>query len=152
MLPTLKHSSTLLMKNGPLMQRRPKLFPISTLLRRTRIQVQGRGPKRWTYFEGTIFIIILLLFHMAVLSLEQFFRIQLLLLPNSGPWIRINIVVMIFVNAGGAGYYFFEHAPWNGLYVADLVFPWFVSLVLPVHCSIFHDCASCRATNVLISA
>jgi len=32
---------------------------------------------------------------------------------------------MIFVNDGGGGYWFMEHATWNGLYVADLVFPWF---------------------------
>ena len=34
--------------------------------------------------------------------------------------------VMIFVNYGGGGYWFFEHAAWNGLTVADLVFPMFV--------------------------
>lgn len=33
---------------------------------------------------------------------------------------------MIFVNFGGGGYDFFEHAVWNGLTVADLVFPWFL--------------------------
>ncbi len=33
---------------------------------------------------------------------------------------------MIFVNDGGAGYYFIEHATWDGLYIGDLVFPWFV--------------------------
>ena len=33
---------------------------------------------------------------------------------------------MIFVNYGGGSYYFFNHSPWNGLTVADLVFPWFV--------------------------
>ncbi|KAF2354707.1 protein of unknown function DUF5009, partial [Trinorchestia longiramus] len=37
-----------------------------------------------------------------------------------------TIVLMIFVNYGGGKYYFFKHAPWNGLTVADLVFPWFV--------------------------
>lgn len=31
---------------------------------------------------------------------------------------------MIFVNDGGGFYWFFEHATWNGLLVADLVFPW----------------------------
>lgn len=36
------------------------------------------------------------------------------------------IVLMIFVNYGGGGYYFFDHAPWNGLTVADLLFPWFI--------------------------
>jgi len=33
---------------------------------------------------------------------------------------------MIFVNYGGAGYWYFEHAPWNGLTLADTVFPWFL--------------------------
>ena len=27
---------------------------------------------------------------------------------------RIAITIMIFVNYGGGGYYFFEHARWNG--------------------------------------
>jgi len=31
---------------------------------------------------------------------------------------------MIFVNYGGGGYWFFDHSKWNGLTVADLVFPW----------------------------
>lgn len=30
------------------------------------------------------------------------------------------------VNYGGGGYYFFNHSSWNGLTVADLVFPWFI--------------------------
>lgn len=41
----------------------------------------------------------------------------------------ISLVVMIFVNYGGGGYWFFEHPPWNGLTVADLVFPWFVFIM-----------------------
>ncbi|KAJ8869363.1 hypothetical protein PR048_030938 [Dryococelus australis] len=36
----------------------------------------------------------------------------------------IAIVLMIFVNSGGGGYWFFSHATWNGLTFADLVFPW----------------------------
>ena len=36
----------------------------------------------------------------------------------------ISIALMIFVNDGAGGYYFMEHATWNGLYVADLAFPW----------------------------
>lgn len=35
-------------------------------------------------------------------------------------------MIMIFVNYGGGGYWFFNHSPWNGITVADLVFPWFV--------------------------
>lgn len=33
---------------------------------------------------------------------------------------------MIFVNYGGGGYNFMDHAIWNGLTVGDLVFPWFM--------------------------
>ncbi|XP_067011142.2 heparan-alpha-glucosaminide N-acetyltransferase [Anabrus simplex] len=38
----------------------------------------------------------------------------------------IAIASMIFVNYGGGHYYFFKHSVWNGLTVADLVFPWFL--------------------------
>lgn len=38
----------------------------------------------------------------------------------------IAIVIMIFVNSGGGGYWWIEHATWNGLHIADLVFPWFI--------------------------
>lgn len=33
---------------------------------------------------------------------------------------------MCFVNYDGGGYWFFNHSKWNGLTVADLVFPWYV--------------------------
>jgi len=33
---------------------------------------------------------------------------------------------MIFVNSGGGHYWWIEHATWNGLHIADLVFPWFL--------------------------
>ncbi|XP_072948282.1 heparan-alpha-glucosaminide N-acetyltransferase-like isoform X2 [Epargyreus clarus] len=35
------------------------------------------------------------------------------------------IALMIFVNSGGGGYRIFSHAVWNGITVADVVFPWF---------------------------
>ena len=38
----------------------------------------------------------------------------------------IALSIMIFVNYGGGGYVFFDHSTWNGLTVADLVFPWFI--------------------------
>lgn len=41
----------------------------------------------------------------------------------------LALVVMIFVNYGGGGYWFFQHSYWNGLTVADLVFPWFVFIL-----------------------
>uniref|UniRef100_T1ITK5 Uncharacterized protein n=1 Tax=Strigamia maritima TaxID=126957 RepID=T1ITK5_STRMM len=49
-----------------------------------------------------------------------------------------SLILMIFVNYGGGQYYFFNHSVWNGLTVADLVFPWFiwimgVSMVLSFH-------------------
>ena len=37
----------------------------------------------------------------------------------------ITIALMIFVNDGAGGYWFMEHATWNGLQVADLAFPWY---------------------------
>ncbi|KAG8238434.1 hypothetical protein J437_LFUL002891, partial [Ladona fulva] len=37
----------------------------------------------------------------------------------------VTISFMILVNYGGGKYWFLEHSPWNGLTIADLVFPWF---------------------------
>uniref|UniRef100_A0A6P7H1W1 Heparan-alpha-glucosaminide N-acetyltransferase-like isoform X1 n=1 Tax=Diabrotica virgifera virgifera TaxID=50390 RepID=A0A6P7H1W1_DIAVI len=39
------------------------------------------------------------------------------------------IGLMIFVNYGGGQYWFFKHSVWNGLTIADLVFPWFLWLM-----------------------
>ncbi|XP_016098570.1 heparan-alpha-glucosaminide N-acetyltransferase-like [Sinocyclocheilus grahami] len=41
----------------------------------------------------------------------------------------LSLTVMVFVNYGGGGYWFFQHAPWNGLTVANLVMPWFVFII-----------------------
>ncbi|XP_054289763.1 heparan-alpha-glucosaminide N-acetyltransferase-like [Macrosteles quadrilineatus] len=46
-----------------------------------------------------------------------------------------TIALMIFVNYGGGKFWFFEHSAWNGLTIADVVYPWFawvmgVSLVI----------------------
>lgn len=38
----------------------------------------------------------------------------------------LSLIIMVFVNYGGGGYWFLEHSKWNGLTVADLVFPWFM--------------------------
>lgn len=48
------------------------------------------------------------------------------LCPSLSSWrhISISIVIMIFVNYGAGSYWFLEHATWNGLQLADLVFPW----------------------------
>ncbi|XP_034994000.2 heparan-alpha-glucosaminide N-acetyltransferase-like isoform X3 [Zootoca vivipara] len=40
-----------------------------------------------------------------------------------------SLTIMVFLNCGGGGYWFFEHAAWNGLTVADLVMPWFVFII-----------------------
>ena len=37
----------------------------------------------------------------------------------------LSLAIMIFANKGGGGYWFFNHSAWNGLTLADLVFPWF---------------------------
>ncbi|XP_028994513.1 heparan-alpha-glucosaminide N-acetyltransferase isoform X2 [Betta splendens] len=57
-------------------------------------------------------------------------------LPNPSKRLRsldtfrgISLVIMIFVNYGGGRYWFFRHESWNGLTVADLVFPWFVFIM-----------------------
>ncbi|XP_026476119.1 heparan-alpha-glucosaminide N-acetyltransferase-like [Ctenocephalides felis] len=47
----------------------------------------------------------------------------------------ISIVLMIFVNSGGGHYWWIEHATWNGLHVADLVFPfflWIMGVCIPI--------------------
>ncbi|XP_025092526.1 heparan-alpha-glucosaminide N-acetyltransferase-like isoform X2 [Pomacea canaliculata] len=41
----------------------------------------------------------------------------------------LSLTIMIFVNYGGGGYWEFNHSSWNGLTVADLVFPWFVFIM-----------------------
>ncbi|KAL5278498.1 HGSNAT family protein [Megaselia abdita] len=47
----------------------------------------------------------------------------------------ISIVLMIFVNSGGGKYWWVEHATWNGLHIADLVFPsflWIMGVCIPI--------------------
>ena len=39
--------------------------------------------------------------------------------------IRICVAAMVFVNYGGGGFWFLQHAPWDGITFADLVFPLF---------------------------
>lgn len=41
----------------------------------------------------------------------------------------LSLVIMVFVNYGGGRYWFFRHESWNGLTIADLVFPWFVFIM-----------------------
>lgn len=42
---------------------------------------------------------------------------------------RLTILLMIFVNYGGGGYVYMEHAPWFGLTIADIIFPSFVFIM-----------------------
>lgn len=45
------------------------------------------------------------------------------------------IVFMIFVNDGAGGYWWLEHATWNGLAAGDLVFPaflWIMGVCIPL--------------------
>lgn len=45
------------------------------------------------------------------------------------------IVFMIFVNDGAGGYWWLEHATWNGLTAGDLVFPsflWIMGVCIPL--------------------
>ena len=51
---------------------------------------------------------------------------QTLIIHSLDTFRGITIALMIFVNDGTGGYWFLEHATWNGLQVADLVFPWFL--------------------------
>ncbi|XP_069493765.1 heparan-alpha-glucosaminide N-acetyltransferase [Ambystoma mexicanum] len=41
----------------------------------------------------------------------------------------LSLIIMVFVNYGGGKYWFFKHESWNGLTLADLVFPWFVFIM-----------------------
>ena len=48
----------------------------------------------------------------------------------------ICIVIMMFVNYGGGGYWFLDHSIWHGLTIADLVMPWFM-FMMGVRCVLF---------------
>ncbi|XP_075241526.1 heparan-alpha-glucosaminide N-acetyltransferase-like [Convolutriloba macropyga] len=62
-------------------------------------------------------------------SMQQVAAHQLNRLKSVDAFRGISIVLMIFVNYGGGGYWYLNHSPWNGLTVADLVFPWFVFIM-----------------------
>jgi len=38
----------------------------------------------------------------------------------------LTLALMVFVNHGSGEYSFFSHTAWNGIHLADVVFPWFV--------------------------
>jgi len=55
------------------------------------------------------------------------------------------VLLMIFVNDGGGGTRVFQHAPWDGFTLADLIFPWFVYLMgVSISCR-----SSARGSNLL---
>lgn len=78
----------------------------------------------WMFLEGNS-----LKFYRFLLKL-QFFEKYFLFLIFS-----MAIVLMIFVNSGGGHYWWIEHAPWNGLHLADIVFPsflWIMGVCIPI--------------------
>lgn len=47
----------------------------------------------------------------------------------------ITILLMVFANSGGGHYWWINHATWNGLHVADVLFPcflWIMGVCLPI--------------------
>lgn len=58
----------------------------------------------------------------------------------------VSLTIMIFVNYGGGGYWFFGHSKWNGLTFADLVFPWFV-FILGTSAALSLDSLDSRGTS-----
>ena len=49
-----------------------------------------------------------------------------------------SLTLMIFVNYGGGGYWYLDHAPWNGATVADFLFPcfmWIMGVSMALSCS-----------------
>ncbi|KAL7856391.1 hypothetical protein AOLI_G00199950 [Acnodon oligacanthus] len=58
----------------------------------------------------------------------------------------LALVMMVFVNYGGGRYWFFRHESWNGLTVADLVFPWFV-FIMGTSISLSVNGALCRGAT-----
>lgn len=41
----------------------------------------------------------------------------------------VTLAIMIFVNYGAGEYEFLSHVPWNGLHLADVVYPWFIFIM-----------------------
>lgn len=64
----------------------------------------------------------------------------------------ISLVIMMFVNYGGASYWFFSHSKWNGLTVADLVFPWFIWIMGTALAYSFQSVARSNKSKISIFA
>lgn len=65
---------------------------------------------------------------------------------------RICIVLMIFVNSGGGGFESTEHAVWNGLNLADVIFPWFMWIMgvcIPISVASVHKRGVKKKTAIL---
>lgn len=41
----------------------------------------------------------------------------------------ITILMMIFAHYGFGGYEVLKHVPWNGIHIADFIFPWFIFIM-----------------------
>ena len=67
---------------------------------------------------------------------------------------RLSLVVMVFVNYRGGRYWYFHHSLWNGLTVADLVFPWWVTVSHDLHvwsCDLHLSCRFCLVTMIFVN-
>jgi heparan-alpha-glucosaminide N-acetyltransferase len=49
--------------------------------------------------------------------------------PSLDTFRGLSLSIMVFVNQGGGWYWWLNHSFWNGLTVADLVFPWFIFMM-----------------------
>ncbi|KAF1788638.1 hypothetical protein GQ600_26573 [Phytophthora cactorum] len=58
----------------------------------------------------------------------------------------LTLSLMVFVNYGGGGFAIFTHSIWDGLTVADLVFPWFAWIL---GFSVFLSSDSTQSTSKL---
>ncbi|KAG7390117.1 hypothetical protein PHYPSEUDO_008820 [Phytophthora pseudosyringae] len=58
----------------------------------------------------------------------------------------LTLSLMVFVNYGGGGFTVFTHSIWNGLTIADLVFPWFAWIL---GFSVFLSSSSSRSASKL---
>jgi predicted acyltransferase len=58
------------------------------------------------------------------------FKLSMLLLLL----LLINAILntTVFLCVGGGSYWFFEHADWHGLTVADVLFPWFMWMMVRI--------------------
>lgn len=93
------------------------------------------GTRTWVPLIVGLFILIFVaLAYLTVLHILR--KRGILVKPDASPAGKrlvsvdtlrgLSLAIMVFVNYGGGQYWFFDHSIWDGLTVADLVFPWFV--------------------------